>query len=67
MRRTALRLWVWWATAWHERRDERGGVTDETAMMGVLLVVAVTVGGIVYGIITGWASDLNLELPGSGD
>jgi hypothetical protein len=66
MRRAALKLWIWWNTAWQERRDETGGVTDEVAMIGVLLAVAVAVGGIVYGIVTGWANGLTLDLP-AGD
>jgi hypothetical protein len=59
-------LWLRWATAWRDRRGEEGGVTDETAMIAVLLVVAVAVGGIVYGLVTGAANSLSIDLP-SGD
>jgi hypothetical protein len=47
------------ATTWRTRRDDRGGVSDEVAMIGLMLVAAVTVGGIILGLITGAAGRLN--------
>jgi hypothetical protein len=48
------------AVAWRTRRDEVGGVTDDTAMMGLLAVAAVTVGGIIFALVTGAASNIDL-------
>jgi hypothetical protein len=48
------------AVAWRTRRDEVGGVTDDTAMMGLLAVAAVTVGGIIFALVTGAANNINL-------
>jgi hypothetical protein len=45
--------------AWRERRDEEGGVSDEVAMIGLMLVAAVTVGAIILGLITGAAGRLD--------
>jgi hypothetical protein len=63
---TVTKLWVRLVVSWRCRRGDEGGVTDETAMIAVLLVVAVAVGGIVYGVVTGAANDLgsNFQLPG---
>lgn len=36
-----------------------GGVSDETAMIGLMLVVAVTVGGIILALTTGAAGKLD--------
>lgn len=41
------------------RHDDRGGVSDETAMIGLMLVAAVAVGAIVTGLITGAAGRLD--------
>jgi hypothetical protein len=41
------------------RHDDRGGVSDETAMIGLMLVAAVAVGGIVMGLVTGAAGRLD--------
>jgi hypothetical protein len=41
------------------KRDERGGVSDETAMIGLMLLVAVTVAGIILTLARGAA--LNLD------
>jgi hypothetical protein len=43
----------------HTRRDDQGGVSDETAMIGLMLVAAVAVGGIVMGLVTGAAGRLD--------
>ncbi|HEY8527843.1 MAG TPA: hypothetical protein VIL48_22965 [Acidimicrobiales bacterium] len=48
------------ATAWRERRDEVGGITDDTAMMGLLAVAAVAVGGIIFALVTNAASSIDL-------
>jgi hypothetical protein len=46
-------------TAWRMRRTDEGGVSDEVAMIGLMLVAAVAVGGIIYGLITTAAGKLN--------
>jgi hypothetical protein len=40
-------------------RDETGGVSDETAMIGLMLGVAVAVAAIIYGLATGAAENLD--------
>jgi hypothetical protein len=39
-------------------RDDQGGVSDETAMIGLMLMAAVAVGFIIYGMVTGAAGRL---------
>jgi hypothetical protein len=46
-------------TAWRTRRNDEGGVSDEVAMIGLMLVAAVAVGGIIYGLITTAADSLD--------
>jgi hypothetical protein len=49
-------------TTWRTRRAEAGdagGVSDEVAMIGLMLVAAVAVGGIIYGLITAAAGNLD--------
>lgn len=41
------------------QRDDRGGVSDETAMIGLMLVAAVGVGAIIYSLATGAARNLD--------
>lgn len=40
-------------------RDDSGGLSDETAMIGLMLIAAVAVGGIIYGLVTGAASRID--------
>jgi hypothetical protein len=47
------------AAAWRTRRTDEGGVSDEVAMIGLMLVAAVAVGGIIYGLITAAAGNLD--------
>lgn len=63
MRETTETIRVWCqmlATAWRDRRDETGGITDDTAMMGLLAVAAVAVGGIIFALVTNAASSIDL-------
>ena len=46
-------------SAWRDRRTDEGGVSDEVAMIGLMLVAAVAVGGIIYGLITTAADNLD--------
>jgi hypothetical protein len=47
-------------TVWRAgRADDAGGVSDEVAMIGLMLVAAVAVGGIIYGLITAAAGNLD--------
>jgi hypothetical protein len=57
-----IRIWLTvMADAWRGRRDDRGGVSDEVAMIGLMLVAAVAVGGIIYGLITTAADNLKFD------
>jgi hypothetical protein len=61
MRDTLIKLWCQMqSTAWRDRRDETGGITDDTAMMGLLAVAAVAVGGIIYALVEGAANRIDL-------
>lgn len=54
------RLWIELAVrSWRERRSETGGVSDETAMIGLMLGVAVAVAAIVLAAVTGAAGRLD--------
>jgi hypothetical protein len=47
----ALRTWcALFADAWRTR-DERGGVTDDVVMMGLMALAAVGVAGLVYALL----------------
>lgn len=47
-----IRIWLdVMVNAWRGRRDDRGGVSDDVAMIGIMLLAAVTAGGIIYGLI----------------
>jgi len=55
-----IRIWLdLLVMSWRDRRGDEGGVSDEVAMIGLMLVAAVAVGGIVYGLVTGAAGRLN--------
>jgi hypothetical protein len=63
MRETTETIRVWCrvlAAAWRDRRDETGGITDDTAMMGLLAVAAVAVGGIIFALVTSAANSIDL-------
>jgi hypothetical protein len=63
MRETTEMIRMWCevlAGAWRDRRDEHGGVTDDTAMMGLMAVAAVAVGGLVYALVTGAVGNIDL-------
>ncbi|HEX8804026.1 MAG TPA: hypothetical protein VF743_07525 [Acidimicrobiales bacterium] len=47
------------ADAWRARTDA-GGVTDDTAMMGLMALAAVAVGGLVYALVTGAVGRIDL-------
>lgn len=60
-KRETIRSWCrLLAVAWRDRRDETGGVTDDTAMMGLLAVAAVAVGGIIFALVTNAANSIDL-------
>jgi hypothetical protein len=63
MRQLDKTLRTWFrslAVALRTRRDEVGGITDDTAMMGLLAVAAVAVGGIIFALVTNAANGINL-------
>lgn len=43
---TMLRVWVSFTNAW-QARDERGGVTDDLAMIGLMVGAAVAAAGVL--------------------
>lgn len=53
---TIVRIIMVWAQltmmAWHERRDERGGVLDEAGMIAIGFAAAVMIGGAVYALVS---------------
>jgi hypothetical protein len=55
----AVRVWVEWHLRSRQRRDDTGGLTDETAMIGLMLLAAVAVAGIITGLVTGAAGRIN--------
>jgi hypothetical protein len=56
-----IRTWCRVLTdAWRHRRGEEGGVTDDTAMMGLMAVAAVAVGGLIYALVTGAVGRIDL-------
>lgn len=56
----SIRLWCEViAEAWRSR-DERGGVTDDTAMMGLMAFAAVGVGALIYALVTGAVGRIDL-------
>jgi hypothetical protein len=58
-----MRSWVTVAVmSWRDRRTEDGGLTDDVAMMAILVVIAVAVGGILLGVLTGAVSNLNFGI-----
>ena len=61
-----IRLWsTLAATAWRHRRGEEGGLTDDVAMMAILVAVAVMVGIALLAVLTGAVEDLNFTVPGT--
>ena len=54
------------ATAWRHRRGEEGGLTDDVAMMAILVAVAVTVGIALLAVLTGAVEGLDFGVPGTG-
>jgi hypothetical protein len=57
---SAVQIWAeWLLTSWRQRRDDTGGLSDETAMIGLMLIAAVAVGGIILGLVTGAASRID--------
>lgn len=62
-----IRLWATLATtAWRQRRTEDGGLTDDVAMMAILVAVAVTVGVALLAVLTGAVEGLDFSVPGAG-
>lgn len=60
MNRVITTLWVrCLAPAWRQR-DETGGVSDDTAMIGIMLGAAVLVGTGIAALVTGAVDRLEL-------
>lgn len=53
------------ATSWRDRRTEDGGLTDDVAMMAILVAVAVVVGVALLGVLTGAVEGLDFSVPGT--
>jgi len=57
---SGIKIWLdYLTTTWRTSRTDTGGVSDEVAMIGLMLVAAVAVGGIIYGLITAAAGNLD--------
>jgi hypothetical protein len=57
---STMRVWIDLLMAsWRDRRGDEGGVSDEVAMIGLMLLVAVAAGGIILALVTGAAGRLN--------
>ncbi len=54
-----MQMWNRVLMARRLRRDDTGGLSDETAMIGLMLIAAVAVGGIILGLVTGAANRLD--------
>ena len=62
-----IRLWCTLAAiAWRHRRGEEGGLTDDVAMMAILVAVAVMVGIALLAVLTDAVEGLNFDVPGTG-
>ena len=64
----ALTRWIklqglFLAAAWRVRRDDAGGISDETAMIGLMLGAAVTVGSAIYWLVVHYAQGLSIGGP----
>jgi hypothetical protein len=61
-----IRFWTTCArAAWRHRRTEAGGLTDDVAMMAILVAVAVAVGGALLAILLGAVESLDFSVPGT--
>lgn len=57
---SGLKVWLdLLVDTWRTRRTDDGGVSDEVAMIGLMLVAAVAVGGIILGLVTAAAGRLD--------
>jgi hypothetical protein len=50
------------AAAWHDRRTEDGGLSDEVAMIAVLLIVASGIGAALLVVLTGAVESLEFGI-----
>jgi hypothetical protein len=56
-----VRMWVeFFRTKLAANRSERGGVTDDLAMIGLIAGAAVTVGGVIVALVTGKVNDIKV-------
>jgi len=58
-------MWTWVCaavTSWRTRRTEDGGLTDEVAMIAILVGIAVLVGGALLTLLTGAADSLSFDI-----
>jgi hypothetical protein len=61
-----IRLWAEVAArSWRLRRTDDGGLTDDVAMMAILVAVAVVVGGALLGLLTGAIEGISFDVPGT--
>lgn len=47
-------------TAWRDRRDEQGGVLDESGMIFIGFMAAIAIGGAVYALVTSIEGDIDV-------
>jgi hypothetical protein len=53
------------AIAWQTRRTEEGGLTDDVALMAMLVAVGVVVAAALLAVLTGAVEDLDFSVPGT--
>jgi hypothetical protein len=53
------------AVAWQTRRTEEGGLTDDVALMAMLVAVGVVVAAALLAVLTGAVEDLDFSVPGT--
>lgn len=61
-----MKVWAALATAaWHERRNEDGGLTDDVALMAMLVAIAGVIAVALLGLLTGAVDNLDFTVPGT--
>jgi hypothetical protein len=58
-----MKTWLWAFTmSWRTRRTDDGGLTDEVAMIAIMVGIAVLVGGALLALLTGAVDSLSFDI-----
>ena len=61
-----IKLWTALiATAWRDRRTEDGGLTDDVAMMAMLVAIAALIVGALFVVLGDAIAGINFDVPGT--